>query len=127
MIYLWENQYLNSYMKPLTINYLNGLVLLAAGLYGYFSILPQSVTALIPAFAGIIFLILGLIWNKSSKIIAHIAVVLVLIMLAMCVWRFTKIDAWDAKKYIFSICIASNLLALIVFVKSFIDARRINK
>lgn len=112
-------------MKPLTINYLNGLVLIIAGLYGYLSIVPQSMTALIPTFAGIIFVILGLVWNKSPKVVAHIAVTLALIMFAMCIWRFTKIDVWNAPKYIFTICILSNLLALIVFIKSFIDARRV--
>ncbi len=113
-----------NYMNPLTINYLNGFVLIAAGLYGYFTILPQSPTALIPAFAGIIFVILGLLWKKSPKVVAHIAVVLALIMFAMCIWRFTKIDVWNAPKYIFTICIASNLLALIVFIKSFVNARK---
>lgn len=112
-------------MKPLTINYFNGLVLIIAGLYGYLSIVPQSMTALIPTFAGIIFIILGLVWNKSPKVVAHIAVTLALIMFAMCIWRFTKIDVWNSPKYIFTICILSNLLALIVFIKSFIDARRI--
>lgn len=112
-------------MKPLSINYLNGLVLIVAGLYGYFTIQPQSMTALIPTFAGVIFVILGLFWNKSPKVVAHIAVTLALIMFGMCLWRFTKIDVWNAPKYIFTICIISNLLALIVFVKSFIDARRV--
>lgn len=112
-------------MKPLSINYFNGLVLIAAGLFGYLTITPQSVTALIPTFAGIIFVILGLFWNKSPKVVAHIAVTLALIMFAMCIWRFTKIDVWNAPKYIFTICILSNLLALIVFIKSFIDARKV--
>lgn len=111
-------------MKPLSINYFNGLVLIAAGLYGYFTILPQSMTALIPTFAGIVFVILGLFWNKSPKVVAHIAVTLALIMLAMCIWRFMKIEVWDEKKYIFLVCILSNLLALVVFIKSFIDARK---
>lgn len=111
-------------MKPVTINYFNGLVLIVAGLYGYLTIVPQSTTALIPTFAGIIFVMLGFFWNKSPKVIAHIAVTLALIMFVMCIWRFTKIDVWDARKYIFLICILSNLLALIVFIKSFVDARK---
>lgn len=112
-------------MKPLSINYFNGFVLMAAGLFGFLTVVPQSVTALIPAFAGIIFVILGFFWNKSPKLIAHIAVTLALIMFAMCVWRFTKIDDWVTTKYIFLVCILSNLLALFVFIKSFIDARKL--
>lgn len=111
-------------MKPLSINYFNGLVLILAGIYGYFIVSSESVTALIPTFAGIIFVILGLFWNKSPKVVAHIAVTLALIMFAMCIWRFTKIDVWNAPKYIFLVCILSNLLALVVFIKSFIDARK---
>ena len=112
-------------MKPLSVNYFNGFVLIAAGFYGYFSIVPQSMTALIPAFAGIFFVILGLLWNKSPKVIAQIAVSLALIMFAMCLWRFFKIDLWSEPKYIFLICILSNFLAIIVFLKSFIDTRKV--
>src|SRR5690606_3235307 len=97
----------------------------AAGLFGYLTVVPQSVTALIPAFAGVLFVILGLIWNKSPKIIAHIAVTLALIMLAMCIWRFTKLEDWNTPKYIFLICILSNFLAVVVFVRSFIGARKV--
>ena len=112
-------------MKPLSINYFNGFVLMAAGLFGFLTVVPQSVTALIPTFAGIIFVILGFFWNKSPKLIAHIAVTLALIMFAMCVWRFTKIDDWVTTKYIFLVCNLSNLLAQFVFIKSFIDARKL--
>lgn len=111
-------------MKPLSINYFNGLVLIAAGLFGYLTVVPQSMTALIPTFAGIIFVILGLFWNKSPKVVAHVAVTLALIMFAMCIWRFTKIEDWNTPKYIFLVCILSNLLALFVFIKSFIDVRK---
>ncbi|MFA7688287.1 MAG: hypothetical protein WCY25_10525 [Moheibacter sp.] len=112
-------------MKPLTINYFNGFVLIAAGLYGYFSIVPQSVTALIPAFAGILFVILGLFWNKNPRTMAHIAISLAVLMFAMCIWRFLKIDLWSEPKYIFLICILSNFLAIMVFAKSFVDARKV--
>lgn len=119
-------------MKPLTANYLNAIILIGASLYGYF-LLPlgpgekQSVTALIPAFAGVIFLILGLIWKSKPKIAAHVAPVLALILIIMCVMRFVKIDDWNAKKYIFLICILSNLIALIIFINSFVQARVLKK
>ncbi|RYZ34358.1 MAG: hypothetical protein EOP49_34615 [Sphingobacteriales bacterium] len=115
-------------MKPITANLLNALILIGCGLYGYF-LLPlgpgehQSVTALIPAFAGIIFLLLGAIWTSKPKIAAHVAPVLALILIIMCAMRFVKINDWNAKKYVFLICILSNLIALIIFVNSFIQAR----
>ncbi len=119
-------------MKPITANLLNALILIAAGLYGYF-LLPlgpgekQSVTALIPAFAGIIFLLLGLIWKSKPKIAAHVAPVLALILIIMCMMRFVKIADWNEKKYVFLVCILSNLIALIIFVNSFVKARVLKK
>ncbi|MBX3242422.1 MAG: hypothetical protein KIT80_04730 [Chitinophagaceae bacterium] len=119
-------------MKPVTANYLNAIVLIAAGLYGYF-LLPlgpdekRSVTALIPAFSGVVFLILGAIWSSKPKVAAHIAAVLALVLVIMCVNRFIKIDDWGAKKYVFLICILSNLLALVIFIRSFIQARVVKK
>lgn len=115
-------------MKPVTMNALNALVLIAAGLYGYFGVAAadghHSPTALIPAAFGLLFIILGLFWAKAPKVISHIVVVLTLVLLVMCILRFVKVDGWNEKKYIFLACILSNAIALIVFVKSFIDARR---
>lgn len=119
-------------MKPVTANYLNAIILIGAGIYGYF-LLPlgpdekRSVTALIPAFSGIVFLILGFIWGSKPKLAAHIAAVLALVLIVMCIMRFVKIEEWNAKKNIFLVCILSNVIALIVFVRSFINARVIKK
>ncbi len=115
-------------MKPVTVNLINGLVLIAAGLYGYFGVAAAdgtaSPTALIPAGFGALFIIMGLFWAKAPKVVSHIIVVLTLFLLGMCVGRFIKVDTWDAKKYIFLACILSNGIALAIFIKSFIDARR---
>jgi hypothetical protein len=115
-------------MKPTTANMLNALVLIAAGLYGYFGVAgsngAHSLTALIPAAFGVLFIIFNMFWAGNAKVVSHIVVVLTLVLLIMCIMRFMKIEEWDAKKYIFAICIASNALALIVFIRSFIAARR---
>lgn len=114
-------------MKPATINFLNGLVLIAAGLYGYFGIKgtdgTASPTALIPAAFGLLLIILGFFWSKSPKVVSHIAVVLTLILLVMVINRFVKVETWEAKKYIFLICTVSNAVALFVFIRSFVLAR----
>lgn len=115
-------------MKPTTANLLNALVLIAAGLYGYYGVAAadgtHSPTALIPAAFGVLFLILNMFWAKNAKVISHIVVVLTLVLLIMCISRFVKVEDWNDKKYIFLACILSNALALIVFIKSFIAARR---
>jgi hypothetical protein len=115
-------------MKAANANLLNAVVLIAAGLYGYFGIKGadgnSSITALIPAFFGILFLALHKGVASANKIIGHVVVVLTLLLLGMCVGRFIKVPDWGAKKYIFLACIVSNLIAAIAFIKSFIDARK---
>lgn len=115
-------------MKPTTMNNMNAVVLILSGLYGYFGVAAadghHSPTALIPAAFGALFLILGLFWARSPKVISHVVVVLTLVLLIMCGMRFLKTNDWDAKKFIFLICLLSNAIALLVFIKSFVDVRR---
>lgn len=114
-------------MKPVTINFLNSLILILAGIYGYFGISGSdgspSLTALIPAAFGLLFILLGLFWNKAPKVVSHIIVVLTLVLLVMVVNRFLKVEDWEAKKYIFLVCALSNAFALFVFIRSFVVAR----
>lgn len=114
-------------MKPSTINFINGLVLIVAGLYGYFGITGStgaaSATALIPAAFGLLLIVLGLFWNKAPKVILSVVAILTLLLLVMVLNRFLKIDVWDARKYIFLICVLSNAVAFFVFVGSFFTAR----
>jgi len=117
-------------MKPATANLINALVLIAAGLYGYFGITAadgtHSLTALIPAAFGSIFLLMQKGVANGNKTISHIVVVLTLVLLIMCIMRFMKVDGWIDKKYIFLACIISNALALIFFIKSFIDRKKLS-
>ena len=115
-------------MKAASANILNALVLIAAGIIGYFFIRAadgtQSLTALIPAAFGVLFLILHKGVAAGNKVIAHVVVVLTLVLLVMCIMRFVKVEVWGSKKYLFLACILSNAFALVAFIKSFIDARR---
>ena len=128
-LYLHTNK--NEFMKAASANLLNGIVLLAAGLYGYFLILTpegtRAPTALIPAAFGLLFLILQKGVASFNKIIAHVVVVLTLILLIICAMRFIKIEDWGAKKYLFLACILSNAVALVAFIGSFIEARKNRK
>lgn len=115
-------------MKASSANIFNAIVLIAAGVIGYFFITAEggqrSLTALIPAAFGILFLAFNKGVAAGNKVISHLVVVLTLLLLVMCIMRFVKVEEWVAKKYIFLACILSNALALIAFIKSFIDARR---
>ena len=114
-------------MKPSTVNFINGIILILAGLYGYFGVTGSagtaSMTALIPTLFGVILVVLSLFWSKAPKVISHIAIVLTLLLLIMIFNRFMKVEIWNEAKYIFLICIVSNALALIVFIRSFVIAR----
>lgn len=116
-------------MKPATANLINALVLIAAGLYGYFGIKGadgnHSLTALIPTAFGIALLLMQKGIASGNKTISHIAVVLTLVLLVMCITRFIKVNEWNDKKYVFLACIISNTLALIFFIKSFIDRKKL--
>lgn len=114
-------------MRPSVVNFINGLVLTIAGLYGYFGITGStgaaSVTALIPTAFGLLLIVLGLFWTKAPKAILSVVTILTLVLLVMVINRFLKIDVWDARKYIFLICVLSNAVAFLVFVGSFLKAR----
>ena len=114
-------------MKPSIVNLINGLILIIAGLYGYFGITGStgtaSVTALIPAAFGLLLVVLSLFWKKAPKVISHIAIVLTLLLFIMIFSRFMKVEIWKEAKYIFLICIVSNALALFVFIRSFVIER----
>jgi hypothetical protein len=115
-------------MKASQANLLNAIVLIAAGLYGYFLILTpegkHAPTALIPAAFGLLFLVLQKGVATSNKVISHVVVVLTFILLVICASRFFKIEEWEAKKYIFLACIISSIIAMIAFIGSFIQARK---
>ncbi len=115
-------------MKAAQANLLNAIVLIAAGLYGYFLILTpegkHAPTALIPAAFGLLFLVLQKGVASSNKIISHVVVTLTFVLLIICTSRFLKIEEWGAKKYIFLACIVSSVIAMIAFIGSFIEARK---
>lgn len=115
-------------MKAVTVNAINATILILAGLYGYFGVTTasgeHSPTALIPSAFGLVLIILGLFWSKAPKVVSHIAVVLTLVLFIMCAMRLAKVEGWGSKAYVFLICTLSNLIALVAFIKSFIDARR---
>lgn len=118
-------------MKATSANLFNAIVLIAAGIYGYFLVLTpagtRAPTALIPAAFGLLFLIFQKGVANSNKIISHVVVVLTLLLLIVCTKQFFGIPAWEAKKYLFLICILSNTVALIAFIGSFIEARKNRK
>ncbi len=119
-------------MAKLTIIY--GIIFIVMGLYGYFGISSESITALIPTFFGIPMLILGWLGlnEKYLKHAMHGAAVLVLIGFAGTVSGLIKFFKMlggvelerPAAVTVQTIMSVLCLVFLVLAVKSFIDARK---
>ena len=111
-----------------------GILLIVLGVIGWISTSFVSITALIPAFFGIVFLILGLLGRKEGarKHAMHIAAVLAIIGLFGSFRGLTQLPtllggghlerpAAVAAQAVMAVLV---LIFIILAVKSFIDARR---
>mgnify|MGYP005710200487 FL=1 len=113
-------------MNATKANLINSFTLIAFGLWGYFEV--DSLTALIPVGFGVaLFLCYNGVKNQN-KVIAHIAVLLTLvILLALLGMRLPKsLDSGGIGLFRVLVMCASSTIAMIYFVKSFIDARKNN-
>ena len=111
-------------MNASKANLINSISLIGFGLWGYFEV--TSPTALIPVGFGLVLLLCYNGVKNQNKIIAHVAVLLTLvILLALVGMRLPKsIDTGGAGLYrVLAMC-ATSVVAMVYFVKSFIEARR---
>ena len=118
------NLVINKYMNSYKANLINSSTLIIIGLWGYFE--SSSVTALIPVVFGVILILCSKGVKSQNKLIAHIAVLLTLIILLSLVgMRLPKsIESGGLGLLrVFSMIVTSTL-AMIFFVKSFIDSRK---
>lgn len=116
-------------MKPYAINLLNALTLIILGSWAYVASSTPSITALIPVLGGIILIIITPGFKKGNRVFAHAAVTLTLILLLGLIKPLAgTIGRSDNQGTIrVLIMMAASLTAMIVFIKSFIDARRSSK
>ena len=111
-------------MNASTANLINSLVLIAMGAWGYFE--SGSGTAFIPVGFGVALLLCTPGVKKENKIIAHVAVLLtLLILLAMLGMRLPKsIESGGMSLVRAVLMIATGILAMVMFVRSFIAAKK---
>jgi len=111
-------------MNAASANLLNSVVLIIMGLWGYFE--TQSGTAFIPVGFGVALLLCTPGVKKENKIIAHIAVLLTLvILLAMLGMRLPKSIVTGGMSLVRAIAmILTGVLSMIMFIRSFIAARK---
>ena len=105
-------------------NLINSTSLILIGLWWYLSV--SSVTALIPVAFGIGLILCDIGLKNHNKLIAHIAVSLTLIiLLALIGMRLPKsIEDGGIGLVRVILMISTSVLAMVYFVKSFIDARK---
>ena len=114
--------------KPYQISAFNAISLILIGGYGYLQSETPSPTALIPVVIGLILLVLNPGVKKENKVVAHIAVLLTLIILFGLLMPLNaaigRSDNFAALRVLFMLL--TTLLAIVSFVKSFIEARKNN-
>jgi choline-glycine betaine transporter len=113
-------------MKPYLVNFLNAIVYIALGSWGYLSSDTPSVTALIPVIAGIILVAITPGFRKGNRVLAHIAVSLTFVILLALFKPLTGSVARSDGAGIARVIgmIITSVIAMAVFIKSFIDARK---
>ena len=96
------------------------------GLWGYFESDSRPITALIPVIVGAILLLINSGVKKENKIAAHVAVLMTLLIIFGLVKPFLGTLGRGNVVGILrvSIMIITSLWAMIIFVKSFISARK---
>ena len=113
-------------MKAHTASLLNALLLVSLSCWGYLSSDTPSMTALIPTFIGAILLALNKGVKEENKVIAHVAVVLTLLILIGLIkplmGAMGRGDSMAIARV--SIMLVSTIVAMVFFIKSFIDARK---
>lgn len=113
-------------MKAHTASLINAIFLIGLSSWGYFSSETPSITALIPAIIGVVLLVCNRGVKKENKMVAHIAVLLTLIVLIGLIkplmGAFGRSNTLAIVRVL--VMILTTVVAIIFFVKSFIDARK---
>lgn len=113
-------------MKPSSANILTAIVLIVMSAWAYLGSETPSFTALIPAIFGIIFLALSGPFKKENKVVAHIIVVLTLLVFISLFKPLTGVLEREDTLGIIRVgaMMLVSLLALVIYIKSFIAARK---
>lgn len=113
-------------MNAATASLINAATLIVIGLYAYFTAEDPSLTALIPVVFGGLLLTMNGGVRRENKAIAHVAVILTLVILIALVMPLRgAIGRADTPAIIrVVIMMATTLMAMVFFVRSFIQARK---
>jgi len=107
-------------------NLLNAAILIIMGAWGYFGSESPSPTALIPVIVGAILFVMTNSIRNHNKVVAHIAVVLTLLIFVALLKPLSAALGRDDTMAVVRVglMLLSSLVAIVYFIKSFIDARK---
>lgn len=127
IIYLGNSIILKMEIKSIQkFNLINSIALISMSVWGYID--TNSFTALIPAVFGVILIILGtmLVNEKLVKLSAHLVVLFTLFILVALVVQVLPgvVERGGIGLIRVILMISTSAIAMIVFIKSFIDNRK---
>jgi hypothetical protein len=115
-------------MKPYQATNLNAAVLVVFGLWAYLNVAVESrsMTILIPVFFGVVLALLAILFKKENEGVAHVVAGLtLLISIALIMPLIGSISREDMDAiFRVGVMMTASLFALVVYIKSFISARR---
>ena len=113
-------------MKAHTASLINAIVLILMSAWAYLGASEPSLTALIPAAFGLILAACYPGVKSENRIVAHLAVLLTLVVLLALIMPLRGAISREDSMAIFRVglMLASTLMAMVFFIKSFIDVRR---
>lgn len=107
---------------------INAIALVGLGIWGYFDHAgaEASPTALIPVAVGVALLVMNPGVKKENKVIAHIAVLLTLLIIFGLGKPLSSAIVAERTMAIVRVVIMmlTSIIAMVFFIKSFIDARK---
>ena len=110
-------------MNAHTASLINGIILVAIGLWGYLE--SSSPTSLIPVGIGVLIIVLNKGVRDNNKVIAHIAVLATLLSFANIMPLRGAIEDGRSDAVLrIIIMLSSSIYAMIFFIRSFIQARK---
>lgn len=113
-------------VKAHTASLINAIVLIAVSSFTYLTLENSSFTMLVPALFGVALLACNPGVKAENKLVAHIAVALTLLVFLALLMPLTRVVSGGNVGGMIRVGLmqASTLLALVFFIKSFMDARR---
>ena len=113
-------------VHPYIINTINALVLLAAGLTGYFANPAKPPTALIAPLFGLLLLACTYHLRRHNRFVFHTVTALTLLVGMLVVWRIDpEAFAWSRRDNLLLLMGLSCFVAVSFYIGTFIRERRL--